>query len=537
MQYRILEVAAILAVSLPAAALAQQAAAPATGAGRDGSWELSVGAGATYLDKQLVDVISLTSATQRLVPGAAVRLGLNLGRSWNLSIGTFAGYTKPATVLQPLGAITWTPNVNANTSPFLTVGGGVTNVSWKSDTASFSFRSQYTVHAGIGLRQMLGARTALRLEVRELYEKYADTTYFSRASFYPTATVGLSFFFGGHRAAAPAPAVAAAPAPEAAAPAAPAPAPAPVAAPAMTLGIAPSADTLTALGQAVQLSTVAQDADNNVIATPDVAWTSSNAAVVSVNASGLATAVRNGMATITASAGGRTATASVTVRQLVTGVAVTPANATISAAGGTLQFTAQATDANGRPVTGRVIYWADSVPNVATLSRTGQATAVGNGAALILATVDGVTGSTMLTVALAAAASAPAAAPAAPAAAPIALPEVGATLILRNVVFRPNSAVLPPEAQTDLDAVAQAMQAIPNARWEIGGYTSDMGNATRNQLLSRRRALAVRAYLVRQGVPATRLAAVGYGPQNPVASNATATGRRQNMRVEIKRLR
>jgi outer membrane protein OmpA-like peptidoglycan-associated protein len=252
-----------------------------------------------------------------------------------------------------------------------------------------------------------------------------------------------------------------------------------------------------------------------------------------VNASGLATAQRNGTATVTASAGGQTATASVTVRQLVTSVAVTPANATISAAGGKLQFTAQATDASGRPVTGRVIYWADSVPNVATLSGTGQATAVGNGAALILATVDGVTGSTMLTVALAAPAPAPALAAAA---APIALPEVGATLVLRNVIFRPNSAVLPPEAQPDLDAVAQAMQAIPNARWEIGGYTSDMGNATRNQLLSRRRALAIRAYLVRQGVPATRLAAVGYGPQNPVASNANAAGRRQNMRVEIKRL-
>jgi outer membrane protein OmpA-like peptidoglycan-associated protein len=531
MRFRAVVPAVAFAVSLPALALAQQASAPAAGAQREGSWELTLGAGAAYLDRQIVDVITLTSATQRLMPGAAVRLGYNLGRSWNLSVGMFAGYTSPATLLQPFGAITWTPNVNANTSPFLTVGGGVTNVSWKSDTSSFSFRSQYSVHAGIGFRQMLGRRMALRLEVREQVEKYSDTAYFSRTVFYPMATVGLSFFFGGHQAAAPAPAVAAAPPPEAAAPA-PAPAPQRVA-PAMTLGIAPSADTLSALGQAVQLSVVAQDADNNVIATPDVAWTSSNAAVVSVNASGLATAQRNGTATVTASAGGQTATASVTVRQLVTSVAVTPANATISAAGGKLQFTAQATDASGRPVTGRVIYWADSVPNVATLSGTGQATAVGNGAALILATVDGVTGSTMLTVALAAPAPAPALAAAA---APIALPEVGATLVLRNVIFRPNSAVLPPEAQPDLDAVAQAMQAIPNARWEIGGYTSDMGNATRNQLLSRRRALAIRAYLVRQGVPATRLAAVGYGPQNPVASNANAAGRRQNMRVEIKRL-
>lgn len=541
MRHRIVRAVAVLAASLPATAVAQRLVTPA--ASRAGSWELSIGAGATYLDKQMVDVIALTSATQRLMPGADVRLGYNLGRSWNFSVGMFAGYASPATLLQPFGAITWTPNVDANTSPFLTVGGGATNVSWKSDSASFRYTSQYSVHAGIGLRQMLGRRMALRVDVREQLEKFGDTAYFSRVAFYPVATVGLSFFLGGHPAPARVRAVAAARPPEAAAPAAPAPAPAPepVVAPAMTLGVAPTAPTLTALGQAVQLSTVAQDSNNNVIATPDVAWTSSDAAVVSVSASGLVTALKNGTATVTASAGGQTATAAVTVRQLVTSVTVTPANATIGAAGGTLQFTAQATDASGRPVTGRVIYWSDSVPNVATLSRTGQATAVGNGAALIFATVDGVVGATMLTVALAPPAPAPAPAAAAPApaaaAAQIALPDVGATLVLRNVIFRPNSAVLPAEALSDLDAVAQAMQAIPSARWEIGGYTSDMGNPARNQLLSRRRALTVRTYLVRQGVPAIRLAAVGYGSQNPVASNATAAGRRQNMRVEIKRLR
>ena len=80
------------------------------------------------------------------------------------------------------------------------------------------------------------------------------------------------------------------------------------------------------------------------------------------------------------------------------------------------------------------------------------------------------------------------------------------------------------------------MQDVRNARWEIGGYTSSMGDAARNLALSRRRALAVRAYLVRQGFPPARLVAVGYGAQNPIASNATAVGRLQNMRVEIKRL-
>ena len=536
MRHGIFEAAAILAVSLPALGSAQQP--PAAGVQLEGSWELSVGAGATYLDQQIVDVIRLTSATQRVVPGAAIRLGINLGRMWNLSVGSFAGYTSPVTLLQPFGAITWTPNVDARTSPFVTVGGGLTSFSWKTDS-SYSFRSQYSVHAGIGLRQMLGRRMALRVEVREQYEKYSDTAYFSRNVYNPTATVGLSFFFGGRPASAPsAPAaVAQAPAPEAAVPAAGAPAPAPAAESTMTLGVAPAVDTLTALGQTRQLSATAQDANNNVIRNPDVAWTSSDNSIVSVDATGLVTAVKNGWATVTAAlAGGVSATATVTVRQTVAAVSVTPPAATISAAGGTFRFAVQANDANGRPVTGKVITWADSAPSVATLGPGGVVTAVANGTTKLSATVEGVTGSALLTVALAAA-SAPAT-PAAPAAPAMALPAVGgAPIVLKSVNFRPNSAVLPAEALGELDAVAQAMLAIPNARWEIGGYTSTMGNPARNQLLSRRRALAVRVYLIRQGVPAARIVAVGYGPQNPIAGNATVAGRRQNMRVEVKRLR
>jgi OOP family OmpA-OmpF porin len=263
---------------------------------------------------------------------------------------------------------------------------------------------------------------------------------------------------------------------------------------------------------------------------------SSNAAAVAVNASGLATAVRNGTATITATAGGRSAGAQVTVAQAIASVTVSPATATLTAAGRRVQFAAQATDANGRPVTGKVITWAGGPPDVITVSPTGQATAAGSGTAQITATVEGQTGSAMLTVAIPGRA-APAPVAPAPAAPPAELPAVNATLVLKNVSFRPNSAQLPPEAHADLDAVAQGIQAIPTARWEIGGYTSSMGNPARNQALSRRRALAVRAYLIQQGVPASRLVAVGYGVQNPVASNTTVAGRRQNMRVEIKRLR
>ena len=311
---------------------------------------------------------------------------------------------------------------------------------------------------------------------------------------------------------------------------------------AATLAVAPSAATLTGIGQTQQLAVTAQDADNNPIANPPVTWSSSNAAVVSVNASGMgtavATALRNGTATITASASGHTATTTITVAQAIASLTVTPATVTLNAAGGRVQFTAQAMDANGRPVTGRVVAWTVGAPGVATLSPAGLATAVGSGTAQITATVEGKTASATLTVVLPVrVAAAPAAAPAAPALPTAELPAVNATLVLRNVSFRPNSARLPPEALGNLDAVAQAMKAIRNARWEIGGYTSNMGDPAKNQTLSRRRALAVRNYLVRAGVRAASLMAVGYGPQNPIAPNTTVAGRRQNMRVEIKRLR
>ena len=127
-----------------------------------------------------------------------------------------------------------------------------------------------------------------------------------------------------------------------------------------------------------------------------------------------------------------------------------------------------------------------------------------------------------------------AAAPEAPTAAPVVAP-AGGLMVLHNA-FRQNSAVLLPTAMADLDRIAGGILAAPNWAWEIGGYTSRVGTAARNQEVSQQRADAVKTYLVSKGVPAASMTAVGYGAQHPVASNRTAAGRAQNMRVEIKRL-
>ena len=66
---------------------------------------------------------------------------------------------------------------------------------------------------------------------------------------------------------------------------------------------------------------------------------------------------------------------------------------------------------------------------------------------------------------------------------------------------------------------------------EIAGYTSAEGTPDRNDALSLARASAVKAWLVEHGIAPARLLAVGYGADDPIASNATEDGRRTNRRI------
>jgi OOP family OmpA-OmpF porin len=120
------------------------------------------------------------------------------------------------------------------------------------------------------------------------------------------------------------------------------------------------------------------------------------------------------------------------------------------------------------------------------------------------------------------------------------LPAVGASLVLRNINFATGASRLLATSNRALDDIAASIQAIlrqsPSARFEVGGYTDNRGNAATNRRLSQARAQAVVTYLTGKGIPASSLTAVGYGPDNPKSANTTAAGRAQNRRVEIKRL-
>jgi outer membrane protein OmpA-like peptidoglycan-associated protein len=101
-----------------------------------------------------------------------------------------------------------------------------------------------------------------------------------------------------------------------------------------------------------------------------------------------------------------------------------------------------------------------------------------------------------------------------------------------GVLFASGKADLLPGAQQHLAQVATYLKSSQRPVM-IEGYTDSHGSPKKNQALSEQRAQAVSDFLTSQGVPADRIQAVGKGESSPIASNATASGRAQNRRVEI----
>ena len=165
-----------------------------------------------------------------------------------------------------------------------------------------------------------------------------------------------------------------------------------------TVAVTPATTQLTALGATVQLTAEVRDQNGQVMAGAAVSWSSSNAAVATVDAQGLVTAAGNGTATITATAGSASGTATVAVRQEVSTVAVSPAADTL-VTGDTLRLAAVAADANGHAVAGIDEFsWASSDTAVAVVDEAGLATGVGTGEVEITATSSVVTGRAELVV-------------------------------------------------------------------------------------------------------------------------------------------
>ena len=181
---------------------------------------------------------------------------------------------------------------------------------------------------------------------------------------------------------------------------APAPPPPPVPPPAprpTTVSVSPAAAELTALGATVQLTAEVRDQSGRAMTGAAVTWASDAAAVATVNSGGLATAVANGTATITATAGDASGTAALTVAQEASAVAVTSPADTLEV-GDTLRLVAAATDANGHAVEEATFDWSSSDASVVGVDESGLVTAVAVGTSVVTATSSGVSGSAELVV-------------------------------------------------------------------------------------------------------------------------------------------
>ncbi len=108
------------------------------------------------------------------------------------------------------------------------------------------------------------------------------------------------------------------------------------------------------------------------------------------------------------------------------------------------------------------------------------------------------------------------------------------TWYLDGIKFAFDRSELLPESYPVLNDAVKLLRDNPELNVEIKGYTDSIGTPIYNDTLSLQRAVAVKNYLVSQGIASRRLTAVGYGLTGPIATNVTAEGREINRRVEFR---
>ena len=109
----------------------------------------------------------------------------------------------------------------------------------------------------------------------------------------------------------------------------------------------------------------------------------------------------------------------------------------------------------------------------------------------------------------------------------------GIVLTLDDVLFDTGKAALKPGAQRSIDQIASFLNENPERRVQVEGFTDSAGGNDYNLELSQSRADAVAMAIIKRGIDAQRVRALGYGEEFPVASNTSDGSRQLNRRVEI----
>jgi len=106
------------------------------------------------------------------------------------------------------------------------------------------------------------------------------------------------------------------------------------------------------------------------------------------------------------------------------------------------------------------------------------------------------------------------------------------TGVIKGINFDVDKDTIRPNSKGTLDSAVKVLKEF-EVRIEISGHTDADGSADHNRDLSKRRAEAVKKYLVDNGIAADRIETVGYGPDKPIADNKTKRGKAENRRTEF----
>jgi OOP family OmpA-OmpF porin len=102
-----------------------------------------------------------------------------------------------------------------------------------------------------------------------------------------------------------------------------------------------------------------------------------------------------------------------------------------------------------------------------------------------------------------------------------------------NITFKTGSTKITTSSTKLLDKLAKTKNECTTQLLDINGYTDSIGDSQFNLILSKKRAISVRNYLIQKGVSKQRINAKGFGEALPIANNNTIAGQKENRRIEI----
>ena len=106
---------------------------------------------------------------------------------------------------------------------------------------------------------------------------------------------------------------------------------------------------------------------------------------------------------------------------------------------------------------------------------------------------------------------------------------------IENLYFETGSSDLKAGYELQLNNIVEILNAYPDLKIKLGGYTDNSGNEESNQKLSNLRAQTAKLKLLELGISADRIEAEGYGSQHPICeANDTEECKAKNRRIDVR---